>query len=157
MLFLGSCKVNYSFTGASVSPDVKTVAIPYFPNNAPLVVTTLSRSFTEALRDYFTSQTNLMLVDHNGDLTIEGTITGYDVKPTAIQGNETAALNRLTITVTVKFTNRKNPKQDFESVAFSRYSDYPSSQNLSAVQDGLIKEITDELVQDIFNRTMVNW
>jgi len=152
-----SCRMSYSFTGASISPDVKTVSIQYFPNNASLVVPTLSRLFTDALRDYFTSQTNLVLVDRNGDLNVEGSISAYTIQPIAIQGNETAAQNRLTITVTVKFTNKKNEKQNFENKSFSRYQDYPSSQNLSSVQDQLIKQIDDQLVDDIFKQAVVNW
>ncbi len=151
-----SCRVSYSFTGASISPEVKTVAIANMPNNAGLVLPTLSRTITDALRDYFTSQTNLVLVDRNGDLSLEGSITQYSVQPVAIQGNETAALNRLTIAVSVKFVNKTDPKQNWES-NFSRYQDYSSSLNLVAVQDGLIKEITDQLVQDIFNKSVVNW
>jgi len=157
LLAQSSCRMGYSFTGASISPDVKTVSIQYFANNASLVVPTLSRLFTDALRDYFTSQTNLVLVDRNGDLNVEGSITGYTIQPIAIQGNETAAQNRLTITVTVKFTNKKNEKQNFENKSFSRYQDYPSSQNLSAVQDQLIKQINDQLVDDIFKQAVVNW
>jgi hypothetical protein len=148
--------MSYSFTGASISPDVRTVTIPYMPNNAGLVVPTLSRTVTDALRDYFTSQTNLVLIDRSGDLLLEGTITQYSVQPVAIQGNETAAMNRLTIVVSVRFTNKKDTKQNWET-AFSRYQDYSSSFNLSSVQDGLIKEITDQLVQDIFNKAVVNW
>jgi len=151
-----ACRMSYSFTGASISPKVKTVAIPYFQNNAPLVVPTLSRTLTDALRDYFTSQTNLEEVDRNGDLTVEGIIVNYVVQPVAIQGNETAAMNRLTITVNVKFTNKTDEKQNWEN-SFSRYLDYTSSVNLSSVQDGLIKGITDQLVQDIFNKSVVNW
>jgi len=120
-------------------------------------VPTLSRLFTDALRDYFTSQTNLVLVDRNGDLNVEGSISAYTIQPIAIQGNETAAQNRLTITVTVKFTNKKNEKQNFENKSFSRYQDYPSSQNLSSVQDQLIKQIDDQLVDDIFKQAVVNW
>ena len=156
MILFQGCRVNYSFTGASISPSVKTVSIPFFPNNSPLVVPTLSRTITESLRDYFTSQTNLVIVDRSGDLTLDGTITGYAVQPVAIQGNETAAMNRLTITVFIKFTNKTDPKQKWES-SFSRYRDYPSSYNLSSVQEGLIKEITDDLVVDIFNKSVVNW
>jgi hypothetical protein len=153
-----SCKMSYSFTGASISPDVKTISIQYFANNASLVIPTLSRTFTDGLKDYFTSQTNLILVDRNGDLNIEGAITGYTPgQPIAIQGNETAAMNRLTITVTVKFTNKKNEKQNFENKSFSRYQDYASSQNLATIQDALIKQISDELTQDIFNQAVVNW
>lgn len=118
---------------------------------------TLSRVFTDGLKDYFTSQTKLVLVDRNGDLDIEGAITNYTVQPIAIQGNETAAQNRLSITVSVKFTNRKNEKQNFENKTFTRYQDYTSTQNLSAVQDQLIKEIDDQLIQDVFNQTVVNW
>jgi hypothetical protein len=151
-----SCRVSYSFTGASISPNVKTVTIMRFPNNAGLVVPTLSRTITEALRDYFTSQTNLNLVERNGDLNLEGSITQYAVVPVAIQGNETAALNRLTIVVSVKFSNKTDPKQNWETT-FSRYRDYSSTYNLSSVQEGLIKEITDDLVQDIFNKAVVNW
>ena len=156
LLISAGCRVKYSFTGASISPDVKTVSIQYFQNNASLVVPTLSKTFTDALKDYFTSQTNLSLVNRNGDLNLEGSITGYSVQPVAIQGNETAAQNRLTITVNVKFSNKKNEKQNFET-SFSRYQDYSSAQSLIAVQDDLIKQIDDQLVQDIFNKSVVNW
>ncbi|MDP4281101.1 MAG: LptE family protein [Bacteroidota bacterium] len=156
MLVTYGCKVNYSFTGASISPDVRTISIPVISNNAPLVVPTLSHTLTDAVRDYFTSQTNLVMVDRNGDLSVEGTITGYDIQPVAIQGNEKAAMNRLTITISVKFTNRKDQKQNFEN-SFSRYEDYLSTQSLASVQDGLIKDITDQLVQDIFNKSVANW
>lgn len=156
LLFTLSCRMSYSFTGASISPLVKTVSIDNFPNRAPLVVPTLSRSFTEALQTYFTSQTNLILVNQGGDLHLEGSITGYAVQPQAIQGNETAALNRLTITVKVIFTNRQDDSQNWES-SFSRYLDYPSSQNLVSVQDALIEEINSQLVEDIFNKAVVNW
>jgi hypothetical protein len=157
LLAQNACKTSYSFTGASISPDVKTVSIQYFPNNAMMVVPTLSRSFTDGLRDYFTSQTNLILVDRSGDLSIDGSITGYTTQPVAIQGNETAAMNRLTITIKVNFTNRKNEKQNFENKVFSRYKDYSSSINLSAVQDQLIKEISDQLINDVFLQAVVNW
>jgi hypothetical protein len=156
LMFMSSCRMSYSFTGASISPKVKTVSIAYFPNNASLVVPTLSRTVTDALRDYFTSQTNLNLVERNGDLNLEGTITQYVVIPVAIQGNETAALNRLSIVLNVKFTNKTDTKQNWETT-FTRYRDYTSTFNLSSVQDGLIKEITGDLVQDIFNKAVVNW
>jgi hypothetical protein len=155
-LIFPSCKVNYSFTGASIPPDVKTVSVQYFPNNASVVQPTLSQSFTEALRDIFTSQTNLSLINKGGDLNFEGSITGYNVVPVAIQSNDAAALNRLTITVSVKFTNKKNEKQNFES-SFSRFADFNSSQNLSAVEDQLIKDINNQLTQDIFNKSVTNW
>ncbi len=155
LLLLNGCGV-YSFTGASISPDIKSISIQQFPNLAMLVQPTLSQSFTMALRDKFASQTNLNILLNNGDLNIEGEITGYTNQPVAIQGNQQAALNRLTITVKVRFTNKKNNKQDFEST-FTRYRDYSSQSNLSAVENDLIKEINTDLVEDIFNKAVVNW
>ena len=96
------------------------------------------------------------LATRDGDLQFDGSITGYKVTSVAIQGNETAALNRLTITVKVKFTNTKDKEADFET-NFSRYLDYDSSQNLSAIEDELIKDINDQLTQDIFNKAVSNW
>lgn len=152
----GACKVNYSFTGASIPEDVKTVSVKTFQSYAPLANANLSQTFTEALKDIFISQTNLDLAARDGDLRFEGSITGYNVTSVAIQGNETAALNRLSITVKVKFTNTKDKEQDFET-SFTRFSDYESSQNLASVEDELIKDINDQLTQDIFNKAVSNW
>ena len=136
--------------------DVKTVSIQTFRNNATLAPPILSQSFTEALKDIFTSQTNLGIISQNADLNFEGEVTNYITSPVAIQSNDQAALNRLTISVSVKFTNTKDEKQNFETT-FSRYADYSSTQSLNAVQTQLIDDINKELVQDIFNKAMINW
>ncbi len=156
LLLTAGCKVGYNFNGASIAADVKTISIQYFPNYAPNVQPTLSQVFTEKMKDKFLSQTNLKLLDKNGDIDFEGSITGYSVAPTAIQGNDIAAKNRLTITVKVKFTNTKDEKQNFET-SFSRFADYGGTQNLAAVESGLIQTITDQLVDDIFNKSVSNW
>jgi hypothetical protein len=153
---LPSCKINYSFSGASVAPDVKTVSIQYFKNNATLSPPTLSQSLTEALKDMFMSQTSLGIIDRNGDIRFEGEITGYLTAPVALQANDLSALNRLTITVNVRFENTKDEKQKFET-SFSRFMDYPSTKPIASVQDDLIRQINEQLVLDIFNRSMVNW
>jgi len=146
----------YSFTGASISPSVKSISVKYFPNNSLLVQPTLSRKLTEAIRDKFTNQSNLSLVNSNGDLNIEGEITGYSTEPIAITGNQQSALQRLKITVNVRFSNKQDPKQDFET-SFSRYEDYDAKQRLSDVEEGLIDLINEALAQDVFNKAVVNW
>jgi len=154
-LTLQSCGI-YSFTGASIPPEAKTISIQQFPNNAPLVQPMLSQLLTDALRDKFASQTNLSQVPVNGDLAFEGTITDYRTQPVAISGDEIAALNRLSISVSVSFTNRINEKQNFETT-FSRFEDYESSRSLNEVEEQLMGEIIEALVQDIFNRAVVDW
>ena len=153
---LASCKLSVSLTGGTVDARAKTVAITNFPNNASLVNPMLSQSFTTALKDKIQGQTPLTIVSRNGDYTIEGEITGYTVSPVAIQGNETAAMNRLTITVRVRFVNSFDETQNFDQ-SFSRYADYSSGQNLSSVESNLINTINDALTDDIFNKAFVNW
>ena len=111
----------YSFTGASIPPEAKTVSVQFFPNRAQLIEPTLSPIFTEALRDQFVNQTNLEMIDRNGDLALEGEIVDYKTSPVAIQGDQTAALNRLTITVNVRFVNKYEPDKDFEQKFSSVY------------------------------------
>lgn len=146
----------YTFSGASLSPDLKTISVAYFQNRASIVQPTLSQTFTEKLKDKFLSQTNLTLTNGEADLTFEGYISGYNTQPIAIQGNETAAQNRLTISVFVKFVNTKDDKLSFET-SFSRYYDYDSKLNLSSIESEAITEITRQLTDDIFNKAASNW
>ena len=154
-LFLSSCGI-YSFSGASIPAEAKTISVQYFPNNAQLVNPLLSNTLTNALNDMFVNQTTLQSVAENGDLAFEGEITGYSTSPIAITGNQTAAMNRLTVTVNVRFTNRYDESKNFEQ-NFSQYQDYPSEQDLNMVQDVLVEQIVEDLCQDIFNKAVVNW
>ena len=149
-----SCGI-YSFSGASIPAEAKTVSVEYFPNHAQLVDPMLSDNITTALRDAMNSQTTLDLVESGGDLAFEGEIIDYKTSPVAITG-QTAALNRLTITVKVRFTNNIDDSKDFEQT-FSRYEDYPSDQELNSVQSSLTSTIVEQLVEDIFNKALVNW
>jgi hypothetical protein len=155
LMIAGGCGV-YSFTGASISPETKTITIERFPNNALTVEPTLSQKFTDGLRDKFANETSLNITNSGGDLLIEGSIIGYRTSPVAIQGDETAALTRLTIMVEVTFVNTLDDSKSFKST-FSRYVDYASTQDLNAVKDGLIVLINDMLIQDIFDKAVVNW
>ena len=153
---LVGCTVKYSFSGASIPLEAKTVSIAYFPNNAPMVAPTLSSALTDALQDKFARQTKLQLVPTGGDLAFEGEITNYTSTPAAITANETAAMNRLTITVKVKFTNIYEPQFDYNK-SFSSFVEFDANQLLQDVQDSLITDIVELLVQDIFNAAVANW
>lgn len=152
---LSSCGI-YSFSGTSIQPDVETVTINYFEYKALKVNPTLSNDITEAVKKEFKKMTSLEQVDMDGDLEIEGSVTGYDVAASAVTADEVAAQNRLTITIKIKFTNRKHPEDDLEK-SFSQYSDYDSTQSLEAVESTLCAEIIEKLVQDIINATIAQW
>ncbi|MBA4322091.1 MAG: hypothetical protein C0408_04675 [Odoribacter sp.] len=150
------CKVTYSFSGASISPQVKTISIQYFLNRASLVQPGLSQYLTDALIDKCKAQTNLSIVNGVGDVVFEGEITDYNTRPLTISAEARAATNRFTISVKVKFTNSVEPILNFEQT-FSRYQDYDSSLDLSQVEKELSDKIIELLVEDIFNQAFVNW
>ncbi|MFD1293379.1 LptE family protein [Lutibacter holmesii] len=151
-----SCGI-YSFTGTNLHPDVKTVQIDYFPNNAILVEPTLSTVFTLALQDKFLTQTNLELVKSNGDLQFEGEITGYKINPMTATAEQTASQNRITITVNVRFYNNKLEEDNFEQT-FSFYYDFDGDQSLTGtLLTDAYDEILERITQDIFNASVAKW
>lgn len=154
-VFLSSC-LRVTFTGASIHPEAKTFSVQYFENNATLINPTLAKTMTEKLQDKIMGQTRLTMVNQNGDLAFEGEITGYTLQPVAIQGNETSQLTQLTVNINVRFFNRLDDSKNFEA-RFSRFQQFPSSSSLTSVEDGLVETITEELVDDIFNKALVNW
>jgi len=146
----------YSFTGGSTG-DAKTLQVDFFPNQAPLVEPTLSQRFTQDLQDLFLRQTNLTLTKSNGDLYFSGEITGYRVTPMSANANQTASQNRLTVTVNVRYENKKDEKKDFEK-SFSFYSDFAAGEVLSGgVLEAALDEILERVTQDIFNASVGDW
>ena len=156
LVTLQQCKVNYSFSGVNISPEVLSYSVQYFPNRAAIVQAQLSQVFTDAMMDKIQGNTSLTMSTDGGDVHFSGEITGYETRPTAITSEETAARNRLTITVRVKYSNAVEPELDFDT-SFSRYEEYDSSANLTDVENELIELIVEYLVEDIFNRAFVSW
>ncbi len=151
-----ACKINYSFTGASISPEVKTFTVYYMPNRAPLVNPSLSQQLTEALQEKLTRQTSLDMINDGGDLEFEGQITDYSTQPMNISEGDASAQTRLTVKISVKYTNNTNHDEDWDK-AFTAFEDYDSSRPLSAVEDELMTEIIEKLVEDVFNSSIANW
>ena len=155
LLTVSSCGI-YSFSGTTLSPDIKSVTINNFtlqtaggPANLPLTL-------TERLKEYYQRYTNLKVIPTGGDMALEGTVTGYDLIAVAPTANDQAGLNRLQITIQVRFTNTKDDTKSFEQ-SFSFYKDFPQNQTLSQIEAQLIPAILDQLVLDVFNKTAADW
>ena len=151
-LSLGGCiffKGGYSLSGASIPAGAKTFSVAYFPNNAPMVSPTLSTTLTEALKDKFSRQTKLEMVEEGGDFAFEGEITGYTSTTASVSSDNYALLNRLTITAI-------EPDNSFNQV-FTAFTDYESTQLLTDIQSQLDEEIVSQLVTDIFQASASNW
>ena len=151
-----SCGI-YSFTGASIPAGTETYQVNRFENTALLIEPGLERDFKLALEDLIQNQTNLNLVPSKGDLIYEGEITEYRISPTTATSQNTAAQNRLTISVKLRFYNKKKAEDDIEQ-SFSFFYDYPGSTQLVGSQKtSAHEEIFERLTQDIFNATLAKW
>lgn len=155
---LQACTISYKFNGAAIDySKYKTLSIGSFPIRAAMVYAPLQPMFENALTDTYTKQTRLKIIDSsNTDLSVEGEITGYNLTPQAVNEDAYASKTRLTITVRVKYTDHKEPKNTVDQT-FSAFRDFDSSQMLTSVQDELCQQITEELVMLIFNATAGNW
>jgi len=147
----------YSFTGISISAETKTFQVNYFQNTSALIEPGIERDFTLALQDLILNQTNLSLVKSNGDILYEGEIVEYRISPTTATASNTAAQNRLTIGVNVRFVNKNDEEADFEK-RFSFFFDFAGSAQLVGSQKTTaIEEIFERITQDVVNASLANW
>lgn len=157
LVSVSSCRISYSFRGTSIDYDLtKTLQIAHFVNQAPLVYPPLEQRFNEEMKDMFTRNTRLQLVNQNGDMEIEGEIVGYELTPLAVQEDAFASETRLTMTVRMRFRNNKIDAPEIEE-RISANRTFSSDEVFDTVQDQLLNELIDEIIDQIFNATMSNW
>lgn len=156
LVLTNSCSINYSLSGASISPDVKTFSVAYIANHAANKQATLSDVFTEGIKEKFRTTAGLSLTASNGDLQFSGSIVDYSTAYQGVTASQLAAQTRLTIAVQIKFINKTDEKQNFDK-RFSAYRDFDATESLSNVEDALIAEISEEIIESIFMESAANW
>ena len=157
LLLISSCTMSYKFNGASIDYDLtKTIMISEFPNQAPLVYPPVEQQFNESMTDMFTRNTRLQLVQQNADMEIEGEIVGYQLTPMAVQEDAFASETKLTMSVRMRFKNNKTNTPPIEET-ISANRTFSSNTVFDSVQDELVRQLIDEIVDQIFNSTMANW
>ena len=154
----------YSFSGISIDYDkVQTISVQPFYNDITQGPANISQTFTNSLTDYYQQNTNLSLIQQEGDLQIEGGITGYRLQPVAPKSSGSTTVNdftsqtRLTLTVKVTFYDTSDDTYNFENRSFTFFKDFDNSQDLTTVETQLIEEIFEQIVMDIFNASVANW
>jgi hypothetical protein len=155
-LAIQSCTVGYSFTGADIPAAAESFSVKTFQVVAPLASPNYKIQVTEQLKDLLLSQTRLDLVEKRGDIQYEGVVTEYVIGNAAVSGDEQTTVNRLTISVKVKYVNTIDKEKNFERT-FTQFADYDSQENFSAVEDRLVQDINELLIQDIFNGSLGAW
>jgi len=159
-VLLVGCKY-YSFTGASIPQGAETVQVNFFVNNAANEVGSvfepgLDRDFTNAVQEMLLNQTNLDLTNVNGHLIYEGEIVNYRVTPMTATAQETAAQNRLTMSVNVRYFNTLNEEDDFEK-KFSFFFDFDAATQVQSIQTEAHEILFERITQDIFNESLAKW
>ncbi|TPN87187.1 LptE family protein [Aquimarina algicola] len=155
LILVQGCGV-YSFSGISISPDTKTFQVNFFQNQSPRIFPGVDQNFTNQLQDLILNQTNLSLTTSGGDIVYEGEIVQDYVAPNTATSDQTAAQNRLTVAVNVRFYDTKEPDQDLEQ-RFSFFFDYPAATSENAVRDEALQVIFERITQDVFNATLARW
>lgn len=150
-----SCGV-YSFSGAAISSEVETVTVERFPNNADLVNPNLSQFFTQKLRQKILQDTNLELVEQGGDLVFSGSIEKYKVTAETIESGQQATSSELTIGIRTKYQNKVDNKKNFNDLITSGRT-FGQNESLNQVEEELVDQITDNIIRDIFNKSINNW
>ncbi len=154
---LSACSISYKMNGASVDySKTKSISISDFPITAELVYMPLSQQFSQQLRDVYAKQTRLQVIRTGGDMHLEGEITGYRLDPVAIGADAYATQTKLTVSIAVRFTNEKNPEDDFEKT-YTAFEIFDSSEMLDNVQDKLLKTIIETITDQIYNETVAKW
>lgn len=156
MVAVFSLQCRYSFTGVSVDNALDTFSVELFQNTAQIVVPGLNAQFTEQLRNRFATQTSMRLVQYNGNIQFSGQITRYVVSTAGVQQNSQVSQNMLTIAVWVRCNYPDDEKKNWEQ-EFSLSTNFDASRSLTQVQSTLNQELTEQLTQNIFNKTFSNW
>lgn len=154
---VSSCRVSYKFNGASIDyAKTKTIQIDNFPIRSAYVWAPMQSIFQNKLSDIYASQTRLKQVKRNGDLQLSGEITGFDQFNKGISSDGYSSQVQLKMTVNVRFVNNANHNEDFERT-FSATAEYDATQQLTAVQEELVTQMTKDITDQIFNATVANW
>ncbi len=157
LILMQACTISYTFNGASIDySKTRSISIVDFNNVAELVHPPLAQEFTENLRDKYSKQTRLQLLKNNGDMHLEGEIVGYHLTPMSIGADSYSAETKLTVTINVRFTNKSNPEDDFEK-KYMAFQSFDSNRMLTDVQDDLLKIITEDIIDNIYNDTVAKW
>ncbi len=153
ILGAGGC---YSFKGISIDPDVTSYYVGPFKNNAVNSPPALPQNLAEALREKLRTETRLKQSNTAPDIEFKGTVVDFRVTSEAPRPGESTAINRLTIITAIEYINNKYEKKGWKN-NFSFFYDFPSNQSLSAIQDEAITVISDQMMEDIFNKAFTDW
>ncbi len=152
-LVFGGC---YSFKGISIPENVNTFFVTNTESKATALPANFPTNFSENLKNKIRNESRLKYSETDPDLEFIPTVQEFRVVPIAPKPGEFASLNRLELSIQIEYINHKNEKENWKQ-NFKHFADFSASENLLNVQDDLLKIISEQLLEDIFNRSFTNW
>lgn len=159
-VLLGSCwPTSISFQDGSVPPEWKRFVIQTLESTAANAPISYAPELTEELKDAIQNRVGLKLVESEADdpqLIITGTVRDYNVAPLAVQGDDVAAKNRLTVKAYFEIFISA-PEEDLMEINASRFVDFDANEDVGSIQAQLFTEINEQVIQDVLNKLLSNW
>lgn len=153
ILSLLSC---YSFKGISIPDNVSTFYVDNAESRVGALPANFPSNFSENLKNKIRNESRLKYTETDPDVEFKPVIQDFRVVPVAPKPGEFSSINRLELSIEIEFINHKNEKENWKQT-FKHFTDFSSDENLLNVQDDLLKTISTQLLEDIFNRAFTNW
>jgi len=149
--FAGCSGCPYSFTGSSVPPHLRTIAIPFADDRSGSGNTEIREKLTKVLTQKFIEDNSFKIAERTkADAIIEMYIASWDDAAAVVSSGETIQTRRITIGVQVVYKDLVQKKTVYEK-RFSDYGDYPAGSGIEGIQKGIetaIDRITDTILLD---------
>lgn len=159
LILFGCWPASISFRDGSVPPEWKRFMIETLESDAANAPISYAPELTELLKDAIQNRVGLKLVSNESSdpqIIISGKVRNYDVQPLAVQGDDVAAKNRLTVTAYFELFITA-PEEDIMEVNANRFVDFDANVDVGSVQAQLFEEINEQIIQDVINKLLSNW
>jgi len=147
---------SYSFTGSSVPPHLKTVAVPLFDDQSGFGEPNLREKFTNKLIEKIQSDNSLQIGEKaTSDAELQGNITSVNDAPAVVNPGETVSKRKVTITISASFYDKVLKKKMWEK-SFSNWGNYETGSGIAERTKG-IDEAMEKITEDILLETVSGW
>jgi hypothetical protein len=147
----------YSFTGASVPPHWKSIALPLFDDESNFGQPALREKITNTLIEKFQRDNSLAIADRaTATVELKGTITAIEAdQPIAVAQGTQASKLQITLHASVTLYDNSLKKQAWTK-SFTATGNYAPSGGFSERDLGL-KQAVDKLADDVLLETLSAW
>lgn len=146
----------YSLTGATIPAHITTIAVPLAEDRSVGAPPGLDQRLTDLLIDRFAGRTRLALVanENDADVVLYAQISRYGSQPVAVTGGEVAALNRITISVDIRYVDRVEDRERLART-FAQNESYSATD--LAQEAPTAERVLALIADDVFTAATSDW